>query len=70
MLVCSHFRDGAAERTQLLFQTGAIDRDLTGVVHQAVEQVGADAHLFLRSACADVVLFAEGRLGRSGPTAA
>ena len=53
-----HFGDRATERTQLLFQAGAIDRDLAGVVHQAVEQVGADAHLLLRRTHADVVLVA------------
>src|SRR3546814_5654605 len=30
----------AAERTQLLLQAGAVDRDLAGVVEQLVEQVG------------------------------
>ena len=63
MLVCIHFRDGAAERTQLLFQAGAIDRDFAGVVDQAVEQVGADAHLFLRRARADVVVVARQHVG-------
>src|SRR5690606_5365581 len=51
-------RRGAAERRQLLFQAGAVDRHLARVVHQPVEQVGADAHLFLRRARADVVVVA------------
>ena len=38
---------GAAESTQLLFQARTVDRHFAGVVDQAVEQVGANAHLFL-----------------------
>ena len=53
-----HFRDGAAERTQLLLQAGAVDRDFAGVVDETVEQVGADAHLFLRCARGDVFFVA------------
>jgi hypothetical protein len=45
-----HLAHGAAERTKLLFQAGAVDRDLAGVVDRAIEQVGADADLFLRCA--------------------
>ena len=54
-----HFLRGAAERRQLLFQARAVDRHFAGVVHQAVEQVGADAHLLLRRADTDVVVVAE-----------
>ena len=39
-----------SERAQLLFQSRAVDGDLTGIVHQPIEQVGADADLFLRRA--------------------
>src|SRR5690606_39800421 len=49
-----HFAHRRAERTELLLESGAIDRDLAGVVDEAVEQVGADAHLFLRGAHAGV----------------
>ena len=51
-----HFRGGAAERAELLFQAGAVGRDLACVVHQAVQQVGTNAHLLLRGADADVVI--------------
>ena len=54
-----HFRGGIAERTQLLLQARAIDRHLARVVDQAVKQVGADAHLLLRRAHADVVVVAQ-----------
>ena len=65
-----HFGHRRAERTELLLQARAVDRDLAGVVDQAVEQVGADAHLFLRRAHADVVVVARDRGRRSAPTAA
>jgi hypothetical protein len=45
-----HFAHGAAEGAELLFQARAVNRDFARVVHQAVQQVGADAHLFLRGA--------------------
>ena len=64
------FRDRAAERAELLLEAGAVDRDFAGVVDQAVEQVGADAHLFLRRAHADVVVVAGRQLARSAPTTA
>ena len=65
-----HFAHRAAERAELLFQAGAVDRDFAGVVDEPVEQVGADAHLFLRRAHADVVVVARRRRRRSAPTAA
>ena len=65
-----HFGHRAAERAELLFQARAVDRDFAGVVDQAVEQVGADAHLFLRRAHADVVVVADRLRSRSAPTAA
>src|SRR5690606_33586284 len=40
----------------LLLQTGAVDGDLAGVVDQAVEQVGADAHLLLWGAHAGALV--------------
>ena len=54
-------RDGAAERTELLFEAGTVDRDFTGIVDQAVEQVGADAHLLLRGTHADVAVLTRQR---------
>ncbi len=54
-----HFRGGTAECPELLLKAGAVDRHLAGVVDQSVQQVGADAHLLLRGADADVVIVAE-----------
>ena len=53
-----HFDHGAAERTELLFEARTIDRDFAGVVDEAIEQVGADAHLFLRGTHADILVVA------------
>jgi hypothetical protein len=41
------FAHGTTEGAQLLFQARAVDRHFTGMVDQAVEQVGAHAHLLL-----------------------
>src|SRR5690606_28415930 len=60
------FAEVAAEGTQLLFQAGAVDGDLTGVVHQAVEQVGADTHLLLRRADAGALFLLAQVLDRRG----
>src|SRR5690606_720084 len=51
-----HFAHRRTERAELLLESGAVDGDLAGVVDEAVEQIGADAHLFLRSAHAGVVV--------------
>ena len=60
------FAEVGAERTQLLFQAGAVDGDFAGVVDQAVEQVGADAHLFLRRADAGHLFLAASVFHRRG----
>ena len=57
-----HLAHRATERTQLLLQAGAVDRDFAGVVDETVEQVGADADLFLRCAHRRVVFVAERRV--------
>ena len=54
-----HFRSGTAECPELLFQARTINRHFAGVVHQAVKQVGADSHLFLRCTHADIVVIDE-----------
>ena len=54
------FGHGAAEGAQLLFQARTIDRDFTGMVDQAVEQVGAHADLFLRGVRHRFVVAGEG----------
>ena len=41
------FAHGAAEGTELLFKPRTVDRHFTGVVDQAVEQIGTHTHLFL-----------------------
>jgi hypothetical protein len=63
----AEFAKVGAERTELLLEAGAVDGDFTGVVDQAVEQVGADAHLFLRRAnAAALLVFAQASSADSG----
>ena len=57
---------GAAERAQLLFQPRTVDRHFAGMVDQAVEQVGAHAHLFLRGVGHGLVVAGESGIDRRG----